>query len=1295
MMTDVTIEMDGNVPGTQSLDANTIAQLLGPRQASLRLPKFLPFDVELWHSQCQAAFSIHGMHDEHGKYMHILASLEPDVIKQVTSYIAKPNVSSEFTGLVAALKLAFSITDGEKMEQIFKMTLGDKRPSQLYYDMRRLWLDKDPEDSKVLRHLFIKKLPQAVAVLLRSITTIELVEFLGAADNMVDQHRQADTWNVARNVKQPSDDSCGQEFNTNAVDKTYQLQKQKSKNMQDKPFVPRFNNNGICNNHEKWGEKAFKCRPGCKYNSSKSCCCVNSIINESESTDTITLPSTWNQHKAVRLKQKVDEKYLLVDTGTHYSLLPARPHELKRKGNNKLFKGAQGAPIPVYGQRTISVDIGTGRKFKHKFFVAAVEDPLLGLDFLLEHRLAVDPVHERLVDIDTFMSVQANRVNINSITLSKTFKGDFQNLWEEFPTLCQASIEKLSSQPVHSVEHDIVLKPGSRPANAKVRRLFGEKLLAAKKEFELMLKLGIIEHSNSEWASPLHVVPKDKDSYRPCGDFRQLNACTVPDKYPIAHIQDFTRDLQNTTIFSKIDLVRAFHQIPLTKSAIPKTAVITPFGLYQFKRMPFGLCNAGQTFQRFMNSITRGLEGVYVNIDDILVASNNNHEHEKQLRKLFARLSENGLVVNPSKSVLGAKEVDFLGFHVNQDGVRPQSEKVKAITEFKTPETFGQLSEFLGMINFYHRFIPRCSELARPLYSLLKSHNTKKNSKKSIPIASWGKQEEKAYNNLKKSLAKVTTLSFPDHNASTRLVTDASETAVGAVLEQYINESWQPIAFYSKAFKGAEISYSTYDRELLAIKLALRHFQHIVEGIPATNFHVATDHKPLTTGKNFTVSSNKTQLNRTQRTWQYISEFTTDIRYISGNDNCVADALSRKPINAIAHRPLLEMISEEQERIEMRPHKNVTWPEHWEVQNHYNLDLTVDTRSHTPRPVVPESLVKHVFDTIHNTSHNGVKATKRQIAACYVWPNMARQIKEWVAQCQSCQKAKVTKHNITPYQSFDHPTSKFEIVHVDIVGPLPQNDGHSYLLTAVDRFSRWPVAIPLKGITAKDCSAAFIKGWIQHYGTPSTIISDRGRQFVSSLWKELCNLMGMTHNITTAYHPQSNGMVERFHRHLKASLMAKLDSRQNWFESLPLIMLGIRNAVKQDLGVSSAQIVYGQPLRLPGAFFPDRKNTKDDVHDYIRGLQNTMETYKYTSPSWHGNDNRDRTISKLLETCSEVYILQPGLKPSLQSPYKGPFKVLDRNRKVYTILLPNGQTETVSIDRLKPASLLDIEGTED
>ena len=979
---------------------------------------------------------------------------------------------------------------------------------------------------------------------------------------------------------------------------------------------------------------------------------------------------------------------MLVDTGSTFSLLPARPFEKRHKANNKLFKDAQGMPIPVYGQRELFVDIGTGKSYKHMFFVAGVEDPLLGMDFLLEHRLAVDPVHERLIDVDTYVSIPVNTVIVNAISSTCNFEGKFQNLWKEFPMLSEASIDKLLKMPKHSVQHDIQLKEGTRPTSAKVRKLFGEKLQAARTEIEIMLKLGIIRESKSEWASPLHIVPKGEGSYRPCGDFRELNAGTIPDRYPIPHLQEFTRDLEGAKIFSKIDLVRAFHQIPLAKDAIPKTAITTPFGLFEFLRMPFGLCNAAQSFQRFMDMVVRGLKGVYVYIDDILVIANDDTEHEQRLRKLFERLSQYGLVVNPSKSVLGAQEINFLGCTVNAEGVKPLDKKVMAIENYVTPTNFGQLGEFLGMINFYHRFIPKCSLIAAPLYDVLKTQTSKKNSKKGIPVHMWKNEQEKAFSDLKKALANVTTLAFPNPKADMRLVTDASDKAIGAVLEQQVKNEWSPIAFFSKSLREPETKYSTYDRELLAIKLALQHFKHVIEGIPPSNFHVATDHKPLTSGKNFSrPGESKTQLNRITRTWQIISELTTDIRHVSGEDNPVADALSRNSINKVEVEPLISQISDEQEKINMHQKTKDDWPDHWDIQNHYGHKVTVDTRSNQPRPIVPEKLCKTVFDNIHNVAHMGVKATRRAISSSFVWPNMAKDISNWVAQCHECQSSKIVKHTRTPFNQIEAPSQKFEFIHVDIVGPLPTSNGYSYLLTVVDRFSRWPAAIPLRGITSEECAIALISGWIQYYGTPLHIVTDRGRQFTSSLWTEICQILGTTHDMTTAYHPQSNGMVERLHRQLKASLMARMSENGNWFHQLPMIMLALRTAIKEDLGLSASNIVYGQPLRLPNAFFPDEQmKYQENIHEYANKLEKYMQELQFVRPSWHGHDKKEQ-VDKMLLTCSHVYVLELGIKRALQRPYRGPFKVLERNDKVFTIQLLNGKEDKVSIDRLKPAHL--------
>ena len=1253
------------------LDTALLANMMMPKMTTIKIPTFLPYAVKLWTHQCQALFALHGVQSEQTKYYQVLASLDAHVIQRITAYVSSPTVGTEFSGLVDALEFAYELTDGEKFDEIMSSSLGDMKPSQLYDKLHRLWLDDNADTSRVLRHIFLSKLPLPVAVTLKSIPYDNSNNFLRAADAMTDQNRRQ-SHQAARSIFNENLSTTAQ---TRYNDK-YKPRTDKNAEAGGYSIFP----DGFCYYHHKFGEKARKCYSGCSYTTKSKVNCV-------DADNHITLPSTWNKKLAVKLDQKLNGKPIIVDTGSSFSLVPAREQDKKRKPNYNLFKAAQGASIPVYGQRTIPVHIGTGRVFHHKFFIAGVDDPLLGMDFLLDHRLLVDPIHGQLLDVDTYQSTSVYAAFIKPIQTVQSKEGKFTSLWKEFPSLSNASVDKLAQRPSHSIEHDIILKPGSIPTKAKARRLFGPKLEAAKQEIEVMLRLGILQRSSSEWASPLHVVPKSDGTFRPCGDFRHLNACTVADKYPLPHLQDFSSDLKGSTIFSKIDLVRAFHQIPLSLNAISKTAMITPFGLFEFLRMPFGLCNAAQAFQRFMDEVTRNLSGVYVYIDDILVASENEIEHEKHLRQLFARLSEYGLIVNPSKSELGMHTVNFLGFSVTPHGIHPLEKKMKAIDNFPVPQKFGQLSEFLGMVNFYHRFMPRCSEIAKPLYDLLKTTKNVKKSTKAIKISEWKNEHDNAFKSLKSSLTQASTLSYPCHDVPTRLITDASEIAAGAALEQNVQNTWKPIGFYSKAFHGSELNYSAYDRELLAIKLALQHFRHIVEGIPADLFHVATDHKPLTTAKNFDFTSeNKTQLNRVSRTWQFISEFTTDIRHVSGSDNIVADALSRNPVNATSNSTLLKEIEAEQRRIGMHPQSGKDWPGHWEIQQHHGHELVVDTRGSIPRPVVPDSLTKNVFNSIHDLAHLGVKATKKAISYSYVWPNMAKDVTNWVGSCSACQAAKIHHHNKVPFQPFSKPLGKFQNIHVDIVGPLPTSKGCSYILTVVDRFSRWPAAIPLTGITAKECSDALIHGWIQFYGTPLSIVTDRGRQFTSNLWQELCASLGATHDSTTAYHPQANGMVERFHRQLKSSLMSLSQKNATWYADLPITLLGIRNAIKEDLGISCAQMIYGESIRLPNAFFPSTIPPQN-LDSYIHDLRKKMANTKYILPSWHGNNQIEHRL-KDLDSCSHVYVRVSGMRSSLERPYTGPYKVITRKERYFVLEIDDGSTDSVSIDRLKPAYII-------
>ena len=834
---------------------------------------------------------------------------------------------------------------------------------------------------------------------------------------------------------------------------------------------------------------------------------------------------------------------------------------------------------------------------------AVSNDTLLGIDFITKAKMVIDFSNWTWRTMDQprtlyTLSWESERAPIQCASanvlrtdegamLSGSERSTLENL------LCEYSdIFDIVGEPTPFAEHHI--DTGDHPPIA----LPPYRLTPAKKEImhaelDKMLAEDVIEECESAWAAPCVLVPKRNGTYRFCVDYRKLNAVTKTDAYPMPRIDELLQSTKKGCVMSSLDLRSGYWQVSTADR--DKTAFVTPFGTYRFKRMPFGLKNSPATFQRlidrFRSGSTLGGKTILGYLDDLLVISEDLESHIADLRAVFERLRMYKLRANREKCVFARDRLKYLGHVISHDGISPDEEKVSAVIEMKEPTTLQQLRTFLQTCSWFRKFIPEFAKVAEPLTRLTKKSQTWK----------WGKDQANAFLQLKSLLASPPILTQPDYLKPFILRTDASDFALGAALLQ--GESPQdehPIEYASRLLTPAERNYSTTEREALAVVWAVERFRGYIDGHQVC---VRSDHQPLKWL--FTLKSPTGRLVR----WALkLQSFDLQIEYTPGKANVVADTLSRPVIDStsecgvcpvtvdiprwdatstreaqLSDPEVAKILTGLESADELSGHR---WSDRGYLINQGVLYRYVeDSDAEEPQLVVPESLRSKVMYECHDSptaAHGGIQKTLHRISQHFYFPGMRKYITDYLKTCTECQRYKSSNLKPPGLLQTPVPAQRFEIIAVDLFGPLPKGpQGERWVLIVEDTASKWVELFALSEATAEICAKTLVGEIFMRYGLPRRMISDNGVQFVADVMQKALFVLGVKQNLIPLYHPEANP-VERRNRDLKVHLAILVEgNHKQWPEVLPFVRFALNSSFTISTGSTPAYLTFGRELRSP------------------------------------------------------------------------------------------------------------------
>ena len=902
--------------------------------------------------------------------------------------------------------------------------------------------------------------------------------------------------------------------------------------------------------------------------------------------------------------------------------------------------------------------------------------------------------------------------------------------------------------PTRDVKFNINLLPGAQVPASPVHKLAPALVDNLRKMLQELLHNGLIVPTSSPFAAPLLMVKKPDGSYRLCIDYRKLNAVTIKDRYPLPNPSMIFDRLSGCQFFSKLDLRWGYWQLRL-EDPDDKTAFRSPLGSFAWKVMAMGLTNAAPTFQRLMDSIFRDLDFVSCYLDDIMIASKSAEEHLQHIETVLQRLEQHNLLARESKCAFFLSEVKFLGYVFSAQGKSVDSSKTEALCQLARPETVHELQRWLGQVNYYSMFIPKYAEMVAPLTDLLKGTSSTK-KKRCLMRLEWQGPQQQAFEAVRAALATPPILKLFDPALPSKVAADASGVAVGGVLLQQHAEVWHPVAYYSRKLSPTEQRYTTRERECLAVKQCLVEWRHYLMGAP---FTVLSDHESL---KWLQTQGVATLSDRLLRWVEYFSLYDFQQEYIPGELNVFPDGLSRpatmvcvvlhdgqsvqwdlwtmavrldeKQAVVPSQSSLVAVLSETSFLTPFREDivkAQDADPEYAAIKDKLRrgegpppaermLFKLVDdclvvpesdgsVRLVVPTPELQQAICRHGHD---ESGHQGVQRTLHAITTFFYWPNMQRMIRSYVTSCTVCQAAKPSNRLpagvAEPISLMVEPGAHWTIDFME----LPESaNGFTRLLVFTDRVSKVAVLAPVRTATAVEVAEVFVQQVFCWFGMPQSFFSDKGPEFRSAVFHEICRMLGTTVKHSTSNTPHSHGDVER-QNHIVNDVLRTMSQDQfpdllaQWDEHVKLIQFTLNSAVVHRHGMSPLFFFFGRHPRIPLTADLPSSAVDPQSLEFVLSFQTRLR--QALDVGREGQVQMVEAMDKLRDPTLQYKVGDwawlawsetpvPGDK-HFQCKWMGPFKILATSISTVSLELPEHwqlTSNTFHVEKVRPYVLRD------